>query len=743
MASDTGSGLQRQASKPFDPVATIVRHWFKIAVFGTVLFILILPVLLLLKNPYFATTGKLRISPVVPALITRSDELSITGYYTSYVQTQVDKIKTPEILEAAFEKLKPEIRRIHAPGGMPVTQAAEILKRKLIVVQVAGTHLISITLGGTKPDGLAEMVNAVMDSYMARLRDEEDGRDNRRLKYLQQDKDAREKEVELLAQTVEVLSRDANTSTFSEMHNVHDPALVQLQHAYVRAYGLRLEKENALKELRTEGEALKQVSLEPLVDEMVESNDALSQIDQYTYQTLQQMRSSIDGVSKSNPDKKYIDARMQGMGDYLQKKRTDIRDRAHSIVYGKRDVEQQKNLIKAEAEFRQAQSEEQEIIKERDRVQQLKVVTSQAILKGQDTVARLEHLRAMLNRIDERINDLKLETMAPGRISLDSTARRPELPDSESSKKALLLALLLSFGAAAGVCIAFDIMDNRVRTRKDVAAAVGAPPSWPISNYLRHALPEVAFHRVTRDDQNNTVAMAINSLAVHLNKERVDHGGKVVLFTGVDSQSGVTGIALNTAYALSLMCGKILVIDANQMHPQIAALTGIAAESDLQALLSGAARIDDCIAAADDRGFDVLPLRPATKAAELAPMARAAFPGILQELRSRYNFVLIDAPPVLKHDLTEYLLVHADMAVLIIQGDRSPYSATHMAADIILKLQVPALAPVLNWGAPRQRSQGEIFIASLLNRVELELRQAPGRLAQLPEYIAKIRSRRS
>ena len=743
MALDTGSGFQRQASKPFDPVATIVRHWFKIAVFGSALFILILPVLILLKNPYYATTGKLRISPVVPALITRSDELSITGYYTSYVQTQVDKIKTPEILEAAIEKLKPDMRRIHAPEGMPAPRAAEILKRKMIVVQVAGTHLISITLGGTKPEGLAEMVNAVMEAYMARLRDEEDGRDNRRLKYLQQDKDAREQEIVQLTQTVEVLSRDANTSTFSEMHNVHDPALVQLQHAYVSAYALRIEKENALKELRTEAEAFKQISLEPMVDEMVESNDALSQIDQYTYQTLQQMRSSIDGVSKTNPDKKYIDARMQGMGDYLQKKRTDIRDRAHSIIYGKRDVEQQKSLIKAETEFHAAQSDEQEIIKERDRVQQLKVSTSQAILKGQETVARLEHLRSMLNRIDERINDLKLETMAPGRIFLESSARKPELPDSESSKKALLLALLLSFGAIVGVCVAFDITDNRVRTRKDVAAAVGAPPSWPVSNYLRHALPDVPFHRVTRDDRNNTVAMALNSLAVHLDKERVDHGGKVALFTGVDSCSGVTGIALNTAYALSLMCGKILVIDANRLHPQIAALTGIAEKPDVQTLLAGAAGLDDCVVAADDRGFDILTLCPAAETIELAPIVCTAVPGILRELRSRYNFILIDAPPVLRHDLTEYLLVHTDMAVLIIQGDRSPYSTTHMAAGIILKLQVPALAPVLNWGAPRQRTQGEIFIASLLNRVELELRQAPARLAQLPEYIAKIRNRRS
>jgi len=527
------------------------------------------------------------------------------------------------------------------------------------------------------------------------------------------------------------------------MHNVHDPALVQLQHAYVRAYAQRVEKENALKELRTEIENLKLISLEPMVGEMVESNDALNQIDQYTYQTLQQLRSSIDGISQGNPDKKYIDARMKGMQDYLEKMREDIRVRSRSVIYGKQDVEQQQRLVRAEAEFRQTQSEELEIIKERDRVQQLKAATSQAILTGQETVASMDHLRSMLNRIDERINDLKLETMAPGRISLESKARKPELPDSESSKKALLLALLLSFGLAAGACIGFDIMDSRIRTRKDVAAAVGAPPSWPVSDYLRCARPGTAFHRVTRDDPHSTVAMAINSLAVHLDKERRDHDGRVAVFTGVDSCSGVTGIALNTAYSLSLMCGKILVIDANQLHPQVAALTGIAFDHDVQSALSGTAAVSDCIVPAGERGFDVMPLGGDAEKAEAGPVSRSVLRDMLRELRTRYDFIIIDAPPVLHHDLAEYLLVHADVSVLVIQGDRSPYGAAYMAADIILKLQVPALAPVLNWGAPRQRRRGEQIMAGILRRVEIELQALPGRLARLPDYIRTIRNRKS
>ena len=730
--------MQRQTSKPIDPAATVTRHWFKVAVFGSALFIVIFPVLLLVKSPYYSAVGKLRISPVVPALISRSEELSITGYYTSYVQTQVDKIKTSEILEAAVADLPPDIRRIMAPGDMPLQRAAEILRRRMIVIQVAGTHLISITLGGTRPEGLAETINAVLGAYMERLREEEEGRDNRRLMYLKKDRDARKQEVERLTGELKELSRDAHTSTFSEMHNVHEPALVSLQHAYVSAYQKRVEKENALAELRAGIERESAISLDPMVAEMVEANDALHQIDFYTYQMLQQMRSSIDGVSKSNPDKKYIDARMSGMQDYLEKMRDSIRQRSHSVIYGKRDVEQQQRIIRAEAECRQAEQEELDIVAERDRVQQLRAETSQAIMKGQEIEATLEHLRSMLNRIDERINDLKLETMAPGRVTLESAARRPEVPDGEQSKKGLLLALLLSYGAAAALCIGFDILDRRVRTRKDVAAAVGAPPTWPVSDYSRHARPGTGFHRITRDDPRSTAAMAINSLAVHLDKERLDHGGKVAVFTGVDGCSGVTGIAINTAYALSKVCGKTLVIDANRLSPGVALLCGSAAPVSGNSP-EGSAWFASLITPDAGPGYDLLDLT----AESIPGFEKSALPGMLRELRGRYGYIVIDAPPVLRHDMTEYLLVHADVAALVIQGDRSLYGATHMAADIIFKLQVPALAPVLNWGAPRLRSQGERAVAELLRRVEEGLRGLPALLASAADRIAQFRIRRS
>ena len=74
---------------------------------------------------------------------------------------------------------------------------------------------------------------------------------------------------------------------------------------------------------------------------------------------------------------------------------------------------------------------------------------------------------------------------------------------------------------------------------------------------------------------------------------------------------------------------------------------------------------------------------------------------MLKALKSEYDVILIDTQPVLTSDLTEFLCTVADVAVLVVQGDRSLYREVFHTVDILLKLEIPALASVLNWGSPR------------------------------------------
>lgn len=722
MATETKLVLRGNPAKPFDPILSLTRHWLKIVFFGTSLFGLFIPLALFISKPYYDATGKLRIAPVIPTFISQTEDYSITAYYHDYVRTQVNRIKKLSILEKAIDKLPDDLKNNFMTNNGPLSFAAINLEKRLEVSQIRDTHLIKIYLSADKPHGLAELINHIMGIYQAKLQEEEEGKDNRRLNYLQEEKGQLEIQIANQTRLLQQIADAAGTSTFSEMYNIFSRQLQDLQEAYTRAYAKRVEKENIYKEAVREAEALKELSLSSLVDEMVEKDQSLWDTSFWTYKTLQELRASQDGVAKNNPDRKYTDERMRGMQKYLQKLRNDVRNRAETIIKEKRDFELRQKIIQVEYEFIAAKKAETELRQERDRVQVQAAGASRKILNGQQIEAGLKNMRRLLDRIDERIRDLTLESRAPGRVTLESYARKPGKPAGNNKKKLLALFFVISFGGVLGLAVLFDSTDDRIRGPKDIINALGFPPTWPISDYLITRFQNTPFARVTLDDPSNVVAKAIRSLAVRLDQDRDRHGAKVAVFTAIDSGSGTSEIILNTAHAMARLCQKTLIIEANFIHPGLATLVNFdKSKPGLIDLLMGRADLPDCISYDPERGLDIILAGGIPTPEELSRLDQLRLISIFEDLKKQYNFIIADTAPVLISDLTEFFIARADSGVIVVQGDRTLYRELRMAAEIMSHLQLPAIAAVLNWGARRHKNFIQHIVSWLLWPVQNRL----------------------
>jgi Mrp family chromosome partitioning ATPase/uncharacterized protein involved in exopolysaccharide biosynthesis len=719
--------LGGKPGKPFDPVGTFTRHWLKILVFGTVLFILLAPFSFIMSKPYYTAMGKLRVAPVVPSFLAQTQEKSITDYFEDYISTQVDRIKEIDILKEAINKLPPELRSIYVPGKIPISLAVDILDKRLNVMHVMGTHLIILNISGEKPEGLAEIINNVIMIYLDKLQKEEEGKNNRRLAYLMEEQKRLEQRFHEYSLRFQDLINKTGTSNFSETYNIMSKRLSQLQAVFVRTFSNRVDKESILKGVVKEAEEIKKIPIDPYVEEMIFNNNALWDMDTYTYRELQKMRATLDGVTKNNPDRKYVEIRMKGMENYLSRMKEDVRRRTIEIIRKKRDAELQKKILKARTEYETAVKAENALRKEIEIVKKKTAELSQLLIEGRFLEEKIKHTRNLLNRVDERIQELKLEARAPVRISLETPARYPDRPAGTNLKKLLMMFFAVAFGSVAFVAVVFDIMDNRIRSVRDVANAIGAMPSWPISNYLLTGRADVPFHRVTMDDPTNVVAKAIRSLAIKLDKERKEHDAKIVVFTGVDAVSGVTGIICNTAHAMTRLCGRVIVIDANLTSPYLHnIIEGGERRKTLLDLLTTDVSVDECIIHDSERGHDFIVIGRTPTEEEIARLDKARFIGLIESLRSKYDFIIVDAPPILISDFTEFLMVHTDIAALVIQGDRSLYKATRAAAEFLVKLEVPAVAAVLNWGAPRYKTKVQELISKTLTDLQGETTRERG-----------------
>jgi succinoglycan biosynthesis transport protein ExoP len=689
-----------RASKPFDIIGFGLRYGVIIVTLGLFVLTMLVPFVLKIKKPNFEVHAMLKIDPVIPSLITKSEDPSITGFYHDFVRTQAARISEFDVIAGAFKALTLQQRAALLPVHLTVEESVAILQKIISISPVSRTHLVKLSIQGPKKEALAPMLNALMATYLKKIQIEFEKKDLRRLSYLTSKKDSLKRDIQHKEQQLQEIAATVLSSSFAEDFNLWQKRVMELQKSYIHFYGDRIEAENDYRFEKKTAEELKQLPLAALVDEGVMTDRAIGFTSTWTYQQLQELRGSIDGVTQDNFDRQLVEQRMEAMRDYEKTLREETRNTIDSIVYGKRDIELQQSLIKKHNRYQEALASEQQIMEALSEAEDASGSNSSALLHGASLKTDLDHARDLLFRIDTRIHELEAEARAPLRVTIESLAKEPKNPAGSNIKKLLMACVALSFGSVGGAFLLIEFFDNRIRSSKAIIQALGHPPTWPIS-----AAPSgVAFNSVLSTAPTSATSKALRSLATRIYREHEERQAQIFLFTAVDSCSGTTEITHNTAQALAYKSSQVLVVDATVQQWDTA--EGEIGQEDCE---------DPCdplkaIQHDHERGVDYLvsfmPLKPDRFTARTLNR-------LLKEARKHYNFICIDSAPVLQSDLTEHLAANSDVGILIIQGDSSEFRAVKQSAEILVRLDIPALAPVLNWGGKKIQPWFEKYLDAI------------------------------
>lgn len=700
-----------KARKPFDLFKVVTAYLPAILLFGSLLFLCLLPGVFLLSKPYYMAHGSILVERVQESFFVGDEQAPIANFYYDYAQTEVQRLMHDTTIATALENLPPVLQEKYAPAGV-TPKAVDALRKNLTVGLIPNTHIITVQLRSASPAGTADVVNTLMATYLKHAAQVAESKEERRLTYLLEEREVLKTEMDRLSAQLSLLAEQAKTSSFAEAYNVDSLRLIELQKAWVAARLSRLELENSFSETLAKVDRLRELPTSALSDELVANDESLWSVTYWTYKTTQEMRATIDGVKPSNPDRRYIVERMEAMKQYEAKLRKDREEHARHIVTGKRDHTLKSEAITAEAAYLAAQKTELALQQEMHAAQDSAAENAKRIIRGQDISAELQHARERLHALDSRIQHLRAESKSPFRVSIEEQAQPSDIPAGDHTKKLLFLCFAGAFGSVGCLFLVIELGDNRIRSARDIAHATGHPPSWPISVWKGN-LP---FHLVTETAPESRPARALRSLAVRLNSERQRQGAKVAVLAPVDGLSGTTSIGLNTARALAAFGVGLLVIEAGRSVTSLqqmcrGALKPAPVTDDAQ----GALPANVHVMRSTEEPFDILTVNE-----DRLPWGTLAarrdtnsFGKALGLLRDRYDFILVDAPPVRQSDLTEYLLLQSDIAVIITQGDRTTYAHLRQALEIIIRLQVPAVITVLNWGSARTRNLAERHLARL------------------------------
>lgn len=168
----------------------------------------------------------------------------------------------------------------------------------------------------------------------------------------------------------------------------------------------------------------------------------------------------------------------------------------------------------------------------------------------------------------------------------------------------------------------------------------------------------------------------------------------VLAFASAVPKEGVSTVVFHLA-RLMAKDRRVLVVDFNVGGPRLHKLFQTDNIKGLSDILHGRKTLDDCLVETGVPNVHLLPCGP-TGHAPLQILGSAPIKRVLAELRARYDWVLIDCPPLRKHPETAILASLCDGVVLVVRALKTRRELVKYSQGLLEKAGARQVGVVLN-----------------------------------------------
>lgn len=206
----------------------------------------------------------------------------------------------------------------------------------------------------------------------------------------------------------------------------------------------------------------------------------------------------------------------------------------------------------------------------------------------------------------------------------------------------LALGLLVGLAVGAGIALLRSVLDTRIHGAHDVETLTDRPLLGGISVDPGAKKRPLIVH----SDPRNPRAESFRTLRTNLQFVNVDSGPRIFVVTSSLPGEGKSTTTANLAIALAETGATVAIVDGDLRMPRLADYMGLEGAVGLTDVLIGRAELSDVLQRWGKGELYVLPAgRIPPNPSEL--LGSRAMVTLLGMLDARFDFVLIDAPPLL------------------------------------------------------------------------------------------------
>ncbi|MDX1930576.1 MAG: polysaccharide biosynthesis tyrosine autokinase, partial [Pirellulaceae bacterium] len=259
----------------------------------------------------------------------------------------------------------------------------------------------------------------------------------------------------------------------------------------------------------------------------------------------------------------------------------------------------------------------------------------------------------------------------------------------------------------AGLAILLDFADKNFRSPDDITKALGFPVLGHVPQMkakVRKSLGAADATLCTLGGPNSFGSEAFRSIRTSLYFRESEAENRVIQITSPVPGDGKSTVATNLAVSIAQSGRTVLLIDADMRRPRISSLFGQHNELGLADLLRNKCELSDVMLDGPIRNLSLIASSiPAKDPAEL--LSGVAFSSLIEVLRSKFEYIIIDTPPLLAVSDAASVAARADAVLLTVRLRRNSRPLALQASQMLLDMGVRPMGIVVN-GITNSRSYG-------------------------------------
>ncbi len=343
------------------------------------------------------------------------------------------------------------------------------------------------------------------------------------------------------------------------------------------------------------------------------------------------------------------------------------------------------------------------LIRQRDQLMdEIKVQTERLT----DFNARTIELEAEKRKIETDIklrDDLRvtkdqkeIELYAPDRITIVQDANVPEEPEIKKKTQLTVLAAFAMFGCIVCGFTLFEWFSYRIGAATDISSEVGLRLVGTIPSPDKGGLLGLGIFagKVDYDEWNRAVTESMDVVRTFLMRHIDPSRSASILIAGASANEGKSTVSCQLAASLARTGKRVALVDCDFRRPSAHLMVDGKQGPGLSEYLRGEVSLDQIRQQTQAPGLSFFGAGQVDQRV-LQLLAVDGGRALIQQLKSKFDFVIIDTSPLLFVAEPSMIAQNADIVLLATRKDYSRVQYVLQARDSLRSLQVPLLGAIM------------------------------------------------